>query len=306
MEAYALRQRLGERERTGHSRSKKGGNEVGDKGELLRVRVSRGVLFVTIDNPPINLLTIQMATEFLRLSQDAAADKEIRVIVFDSANPDFFIAHYDVAFLVQAPDEADDRKTVDFHDLNRACEAFRRMPKVSIAKVEGRARGGGSEFLMALDMRFGAIGKAIVGQPELPLGITPGAGGTQRLPRLIGVGRAMEVILGGGDLTAEMAERYGYFNRALPAGELGPFVDDLAFRIASHTPESIALAKKAILAATELPLMEGLIEEASLSVRSLTLPSAKRRMNKFLELGGQTFEMELDWSRMVKALGDVP
>jgi enoyl-CoA hydratase/carnithine racemase len=246
-----------------------------------------------------------MATEFLRLSGQVVADKAIRVIVFDSANPDFFIAHYDVAFLAQLPEGSVVLKTVDFHDLNKACEAFRRMPKASIAKVEGRARGGGSEFLMALDMRFGAIGKAIVGQPELPLGITPGAGGTQRLPRLIGTGRSLEVILGGGDLTAEVAERYGYFNRVLPPDELTPFVEDLAFRIASYTAESIAFAKRAILAANELPLMEGLIEEACLSAQSLALSTAKKRMNKFLESGGQTYEMELDWGKMVRVLAEV-
>ncbi len=273
--------------------------------KFLRFRAERGVLFVTIDNPPINLLTIEMAAEFLRLSGEAATDREIRVILFDSANSDFFIAHYDVAFLARFPEEVELQATLEFHDLNKACEAFRRMPKATIAKVEGRARGGGSEFLMALDMRFGTLGKAIVGQPELPLGITSGAGGTQRLPRLVGVGRALEIILGGGDLTAEMAERYGYFNRALPPEELTPFVEDLAFRIASFPAEVLGLAKKAILAATDLPLIEGLVREAEISVQTLLLPVAKRRMEKFLESGGQTYGMELDWKDMIKLLGGI-
>jgi enoyl-CoA hydratase/carnithine racemase len=233
-------------------------------------------------------------------------NREVRVVVFDSDSPGFFIAHYDVAFLVEVPEEADVRKTIDFHDLNKACEAFWRMPKVSMAKIKGRAaRGGGSEFLIALDMRFGAIGKAVVGQPELPLGITPDVGGAQRLPRLIGVGRAMEVILGGGDLTTETDERYGYFDRVFPADELGPFVNDPAFRLASYTPESIALAKKAILATTELLLMEGLVGEAGLSAQSLSLALAKARIRKFLESGGQTYEMELGWTNMVKVLSEL-
>jgi enoyl-CoA hydratase/carnithine racemase len=179
------------------------------------------------------------------------------------------------------------------------------MPKASIAKVEGRARGGGSEFLMALDMRFGALGRAIIGQPELPLGITPGAGGTQRLPRLVGVGRALEIILGGGDFAAEVAEKYGYFNRVLPPEELAAFVEDLAFRIATYPSEVIALGKKAILEATKLPLVEGLIKEAEISVQTLLLPIAKKRMRKFLESGGQTYEMELDWKSMTALLSEV-
>jgi enoyl-CoA hydratase/carnithine racemase len=144
------------------------------------------------------------------------------------------------------------------------------------------------------------MGKAVVGQPELALGIIPGAGGTQRLPRLIGTGRALEVILGCGDLDAELAERYGYFNRIFPADELTPFVEDLAFRMASFTAESIALAKRAVLAAGELPLTEGLMEETRLFGH--TLLTGKKRMKKFLESGGQTYEMELDWRPMVKTL----
>jgi enoyl-CoA hydratase/carnithine racemase len=271
--------------------------------KFLKLRVKKGVLFATIDNPPVNLLTLDMAAEFIRLAGEAAADKGIRAIVFDSANPDYFIAHFDVATIVQFPEEPAAARSVDFHDLNRACEAFHRMPKPSIAKVEGRARGGGSEFLMALDMRFGAIGRAIIGQPELPLGIMPGAGGTQRMPRLVGTSRALEVILGAGDLTADLAERYGYLNRALPADQLGPFVEDLAFRIASFTPEAVAAAKAAILAATELPFIEGLMEESRLF--STTLATGKKRMNKFLKSGGQTYQMELDWTDMWATLAKV-
>jgi enoyl-CoA hydratase/carnithine racemase len=268
--------------------------------KFLKLQVRGGGLFVTIDHPPINLLVQEMAEEFLRLSAEVAEDDEIKVIVFDSANPDFFIAHYDVAFIAQFPVEPAASRPVELHDLNKACEAFRRMPKISIAKVEGRARGGGSEFLMALDMRFGAMGKAVIAQPELALGIMPGAGGTQRLPRLIGVGRALEVILGGGDFDAELAERYGYFNRVLPPDELTPFVEDLAFRMASFTSVSIASAKRAVLAAQKLPLTEGLMEETRLF--SQTLLTGKKRMRKFLESGGQTYDMERDWRPMLKLL----
>jgi len=174
------------------------------------------------------------------------------------------------------------------------------MPKVSIAKIEGIARGGGSEFLLALDMRFGAIGKAIVGQPEIVVGIIPGGGGTQRLPRLMGRSRAMEAILGGIDFPAELAEKYGYINRAFPPDELTSYVEDLAYRIASFPAESIAIAKKAVLTALEQPIVEGLLEEMYLFGQSCALPAAKERMNWFLQRDGQTRESELDQSGIIK------
>ena len=269
--------------------------------KLVKVRKDRGVAFVTIDNPPINLLTMELLAELLLLSFEISLDAEVKVIVFDSADPEFFIAHFDVSLLALMPDEPPPKPS-DLHDLTKTCEAFRRMPKVSIVKLEGRARGGGSEFCLGMDMRFGAIGKAILGQPEVGIGLIPGGGGTQRLPRLIGSARALEVVLGCGDLSAEDAERYGYINRALPPDELTPFVEDLAFRIATFQPEAIAAGKKAVQAASELSLIEGLLEESFIFGQTAALPETKRRMNKFLELGGQTREVELDISNLVEVL----
>ncbi len=271
--------------------------------EFLKIRVDRAVAHVTIDNPPINLLTLELSAELVRLAGEIVADDSVKVILFDSVNPDFFIAHFDVSvleFLGSQPIPP----TTELHDLNKAAEAFRRMPKVSIAKLEGRTRGGGSEFVLGLDMRFGAIGKAVLAQPEVGVGIIPGGGGTQRLPRLIGQARALEVVLGCDDFPAEIAERYGYINRALPPDELTPFVEDLAHRIAGFPAEAIALAKKSVQNAEDLPMVEGLWEESLLFAQSLQTPSAQARMKKFMELGGQTREVELDLSDMVKALGD--
>ena len=219
--------------------------------------------------------------------------------MFDSADPDFFIAHFDVSFLAVLPDEAPPKPDI-LTGMHPVCEAFRTMPKVSIAKIEGIARGGGSEFVLALDMRFGAIGKAIVGQPEIILGIIPGGGGTQRLPRLIGRARAMEAILGGIDFPAELAEKYGYINRAFPPDELTPYVEDLAYRIASFPAESIAIAKQAVLTALKEPIFEGLVEESNLFLQACALPAAKERMNWFLQRDGQTREQELDQSDIFK------
>jgi enoyl-CoA hydratase/carnithine racemase len=177
------------------------------------------------------------------------------------------------------------------------------MPKVSIAKLEGRARGGGSEFALALDMRFAAAGRAIVSQPEVAMGIIPGAGGTQQLPRLVGRARALEMILGCDDFPAELAERYGYVNRTLPPRELGPFVERLAYRIASFPDKAIRLAKAAVNAA-ELPIVEGFIEEAHFSNQAMVSATARRLMRKFLEIGGQSRQAELDFKGLIDRLAE--
>ena len=270
-----------------------------DRFKFLKVRIDQGVAFVTINNPPMNLLNMQLIGEFWNLQRKITKDDDVRVIVFDSADPDFFIAHFDVSLLAVMPDEAPP-KLDTLTGMHPVCEAFRTMPKVSIAKLEGIARGGGSEFILALDMRFGAIGKAIVGQPEIILGIIPGGGGTQRLPRLVGRARAMEAILGGIDFPAELAEKYGYINRAFPPEELTPYVEDLAYRIASFPAESIAIAKQAVLTALKEPIFEGLLEESNLFLQACALPAAKERMNWFLQREGQTREKELDESGLLK------
>ena len=269
--------------------------------KLLKIRVDQGVLFATIDNPPINLLNNELYGEFGKLAEDVSKDDNIKVIVFDSADPDYFICHYDVSLLLLYPDKAPPKPT-ELHFGHQMQELYRTMPKISIAKIEGRVRGGGSEFVLSLDMRFGAIGKAILSQLEIPLGIIPGGGGTQRLPRLVGRSRAMEIVVGGGDYPAEIAERYGYINRALPPEEITPFVEELAYRIASYPAETIAAAKKAVLLALEKPVEEGLLEEQHLFNLTCTSPAAKERMKLFLELGGQTREGELEVSKWVKEL----
>jgi enoyl-CoA hydratase/carnithine racemase len=271
--------------------------------QFLKIRVHRGVAFVTIDHPPINLLTLELAAELVQLAGEILADEEVKVTVFDSANPDFFIAHFDVNVLVMLGGQPLP-PTPELNDLVKATEIFRRMPKVSIAKIEGRTRGGGSEFVLGLDMRFGAIGKAVLGQPEVGVGIIPGGGGTQRLPRLMSQARALEVVLGCADFTAEMAERYGYINRALPPDELTPFVEDLAYRIASFPAEAIAFGKKSVQNADEMSVVEGLWEETLLFVQSIQSAPAQARMKRFMELGGQTREVELDMQNLVKVLGE--
>ena len=273
-----------------------------DGYECLKIRVERGVAFVTIDHPPINLFDAALIPEVRRIGEEVEADDAVRVVVFDSANPEFFIAHADVTLILQLPTEL--RPKAETLGLFHAMvDRFRTMPKVTIAKLEGRARGGGSELVLSMDMRFGAIGRAILSQPEVALGIIPGGSGTQRLPRLMGRARALEIIVGCEDIPAELAERYGYINRALPPDELGPFVERLAYRIASFPADSLRLAKAAVDAA-ELPTLEGLLEEAHLFNQTLATQAAQARMAKFIELGGQTRETELDLDAILMKLGE--
>lgn len=263
-----------------------------DGYDCLKFKLDRGVLFITIDNPPINLFDLSLMREINRLGKEVEADDDVKVVVFDSANPDFFIAHADVDLILQLPTEAPP-KSDSLGFFHTMVDRFRTMPKVSIAKIEGRARGGGSEFVLSLDMRFGALGRAILSQLEVALGIIPGGSGSQRLPRLMARSRALEVVLGCDDFPAELAERYGYINRALPPDEIGPFVERLAYRIASFPPEAIALAKASVGSA-ELPTVEGLLEEAHYFNQSVATDEARQRMKRFMERGGQTREAELE------------
>ncbi len=269
--------------------------------QCLKIRVDRGVAWITIDHSPINLLDLQLIQELNRVGRELEADGEVRVAVFQSANSEFFIAHADVNLILAFPEQVPPRgKTLSpFHQM---VERFRTMPKATIGKIEGRARGGGSEFLLALDMRFAALGRAVISQPEIALGIIPGGGGTQRLPRMMGRGRALEVVLGGEDFPAELAERYGYVNRALKPEELGPFVDHLAYRIASFPAEAIAMAKAALIAG-EPPTVEGLLDEEHCFLRSVATKEARERMRRFLDRGGQTREVELQLDDLTSKLG---
>jgi enoyl-CoA hydratase/carnithine racemase len=271
--------------------------------KLITVEIRGRVAYATINNPPINLITPQLLDELVRLSTELEADKELMVVVLRSANPDFFIAHFDVGaileFPIDKPARHEDYANAFYHEM---CERFRLMNKITIAQIEGRVGGGGSELSMSFDMRFGVRGKTIVNQMEVPLGILPGGTGTQRMPRLIGRNRAIEVILGGIDLDAETAERWGYLNRALEPSQIGPYVEWLANRIASFPVEAVRLTKQAINSADK-PLTEGLKDESYLFAQLVRTESGRRNMRKFLEIGGHTREGELKVQELSGRLG---
>lgn len=272
--------------------------------DLLGITVANGIATTNISAPPMNVMTPDLFGQLAKFSAIVATDDEVRVVVLRSADPDFFIAHFDVSAIVEFPTDGPAQRTTELRGFHLMCETFRTMPKATIAEIAGRAGGGGNELAMSCDMRFGALGKTVFNQMEVPLGILPGGTGTQRLPRLIGRSRAMEVILGGIDIDAETAEAWGMINRALPPDELAPYVDALAARIASYPTTAVALAKQSVANSDTLPLRDGMVEEAFLFQQTIRDPEAQRRMARFLEVGGQTREGELDLMGTIDKLAD--
>lgn len=258
-------------------------------GQGLSVSIEDGVATITIDDPPINLFTVGLFLATAALAERLAADPDIRVVVARSANPEFFIAHFDVAAILTFP--TDSPEATELNAYHRMCETFRTMPKATIAVIEGRVGGGGSELALSFDMRF-ASPSAVFSQPEVALGILPGGSGTVRLPRLVGRGRALEVILGCDDIDAVTAEHWGWVNRVLPDGELWPFVDRLARRIAGFPPHAVAAAKACVVRA-EGALEADLLAEGNAFNGTLGGPGTAAAMRAFLEFGGQTREGEL-------------
>jgi enoyl-CoA hydratase/carnithine racemase len=258
--------------------------------KLLQVEVSGRECRVTIDNPPINLLDVPLMIELDRLGREVEADRDVRVLVVRSANPEFFVAHADVGAILQLPREALAEPPSELAFFHALVDRFRTMPVATIAVIEGIARGGGCEMVSSFDIRVAAQG-AVFGQPESLIGIIPGGSGTQRMPRLVGRARALEIVLGGADVDAETADRWGLVNRTLPPDEVWPFVDALAARIASLPALVVAEAKGSVAAAEPDPV-PGLLGEWQRFTRCNADPEATERMEAFLAAGGQTAEVE--------------
>lgn len=274
-----------------------------DDFEFLTVERAGRLATVTIDNPPVNVISMALFGELLQLANMLKYDDTLTVVVFRSANPDFFLAHFDVAAILERSTTGNAQRDAQLKPYHMLCEQFRTMNKIIIGQIEGRIGGGGSELAANFDMRFGVRGQTRVNQMEVPLGIIPGGTGTQRLPRLLGRGRAMELILSGDDMDAETAERWGYLNRIFEAAEITPFVDNLARRIASFSPHAVRVAKES-MNNVERSWHEGLIEEAYLFEGLLRTDESQRSMRKFLEIGGQTPEGEQRIDALNAELGD--
>lgn len=266
----------------------------------LHYDVTGRIMTVTFDNPPVNLMDRAMLRDLRSLLDRLQQDADIRVVVFRSANPDFFVCHADLGlFLKDRPAPPKSSKLNFIHTL---FEGYRTLPKATIAVIEGRMNGAGTEFATSLDMRFAARGHAWIGQFEVALGGLPGGTGTQRLPLLMGRARALELILGCDDLDAETAALYGLVNRAIEPEKIGGFVDTLAQRIASFPAEAIALAKQAVDHGLGDPT-PGLSEESFLAGQLMATPEVKRRFAAILARGAQTIEGERNLGQLLPLLG---
>ena len=209
----------------------------------LRIdRRSRSYCRVTFDHPPINTITATTVAELAELVGLIEQDRNLNVVVFDSANPDFYLAHYDT--------EHDPARTAalgvgptGMHAWLDLLVRLSRAPVVSIASIRGRARGSGSEFVLACDLRLASRENTLLGQPEVGMGLVPGGGPMARLSRLVGRGRALEILLVADDLDGPRAEQYGYVNRVIADDELADEVDKLASRIARFDHDAIARTK---------------------------------------------------------------
>ena len=269
--------------------------------ETLTVRKEGAVLFAEINAPPMNLLGPELIRDLVSLIQQAEAAEATQVLVFKSADPDYFISHVDVTRIKEYREEAakltgEASTAMMFRYLSAS-----RLP--IIAQIEGRVRGAGSEFVLACDMRFAARESAIFGQPEPGLGTIPGAGAVQHLTRLMGRARALEVLLSADDYDAELAERYGWINRALPAKTLGDFVRSLAHRIAGFPAAGRVLVKERVNAIGLAPV-EDFRRDSDLFVEGVRNPKAQKRSQAAIKRGFQTREAEMSLGRLLGELTD--
>src|SRR5258705_4835505 len=252
---------------------------------------------VVFDYPPFNILDATIFEGLQDLLARMDASPSLRVVVFESANPEFYLAHFDLTGKTGNITTA-----VGPSGLPILMDTFVRLTKsqvVSIAKIRGCVRGGSSEVVLACDMRFASRENTQLGQPAVGVGVHPGGGGAERLPLLVGRGRALEIVLGANDFDGDTAERYGYVNRALPDTELDGFVDVLARRIASFDRRAIAAAKS-LVNQVSLPSMDRLLDAINSFQTALTWPEAQQRIEALLKLGLQhDGEFEKRWPEVL-------
>src|SRR5436305_3328393 len=213
--------------------------------QILLTRRSPAYWRATFNHPPLNIFGPEMIPQLNQVIAALETDEHVKVVVFDSAVDGFFLTHYD--FLAKPEDTTRlPPGPTGLQQLPDMLVRLSRAPVVSIVSIRGRATGVGSELALASDMRFASRERAILSQWEVGAGLVPGGGPMARLPRLIGRGRALEVLLGADDIGGALAERYGYVNRALPDAELDSFVEAIATRIASFDKQAIAETKRLV------------------------------------------------------------
>ncbi|MEL6441680.1 MAG: enoyl-CoA hydratase/isomerase family protein [Cyanobacteria bacterium J06621_8] len=233
-----------------------------DNFTTFNVQVKNAIAWVTFDYPPVNIQGTAMLDDLNHLAEQLESDHSMKVVVFQSAHPEIFVAHYDTGLLKDMSTVAISRDEIETSYLQNVLNRISKLPQATIAKVEGFARGGGHEFALACDMRFAARGKAKFMQMEVGMGILPCGGGASRMARQVGLGKALEIILGARDFDADEAEAYGTINKALDADKIGSYVEALADRISKFPADSIEACKRAVYASIDLPIESALKEEA--------------------------------------------
>ena len=254
-----------------------------------------GLWTITFSNPPINMFLPTTIVELGALITELEADPSVKVVVFESANPDFFIAHLDVSKAAERPEVLG-----LWRDFVLRLSS---MPVVSIAKIRGRTRGIGNEFVLACDMRFASRQSALFGNPEVGVGLVPGGGALEWLPRVVGRSRALEIVLSGDDFDADIAELYGWVNRTLDDHDLDSFVDVLVRRLTSFDHETLAAAKGQVNR-FGTPTATELQSSSDMFFPLLALPSAQARRAKIRGMGyGVPSDFELNFGRDLPELG---
>src|SRR5437870_7007819 len=254
------------------------------------------------DYPPFNVVDGDVFQALQDLLVRMETTESLRVVVFESALPDFYLSHFDLTGRL-----GNVMSAIGPTGLPILMDTFVRLtkaPVVSLARIRGCVRGVSSEFVLACDMRFASRENTRLGQPAVAVGLHPGGGGTERLPRLVGRGRALEIVLGANDFDGDTAERYGYVNRALPDAELDGFVDALARRIASFDQRAIAAAK-GLVNQVSLPPTDRLLDAFTSFGAALTWPEAQHRIGGVLERGLQRdANFEKTWPDILGDLGE--
>lgn len=271
--------------------------------DILRVAADStpGVVVVTVDNPPHQLVDAVFFGALVRLLDRLDADRGVRAVVWESADPDFFLMHGDVSALVRVP--AGERPTAERPNVAAAAlDRLRRARYVTVGAVDGAARGGGAELLTALDLRYGTA-RAVIGWPEVAMGILPGSGATARLPQVLGRARTLDILLTGRDIRAEEAYALGWLQDVVDTAELADRVRAVARRVAAMPPASVAAVKSVVEIAGRDP--QGALLAETRALDSLMGAGAHiAPMTAFLAAGGQTREAEADpqrWAAVIDA-----
>jgi enoyl-CoA hydratase/carnithine racemase len=271
------------------------------RNRLNITRVTPAYWRLALNNPPLNLFDPEMFAEFNVLMDDLERDKDVKIIVLESADPNYFCAHFDIT----RSDVPDQPGAAAFGEWPRFVTRLATSRVVSVAKIRGRARGHGSEITLACDIRFASKERAIFSQPEVGVSVVPGGGATEWLPALAGRSRALEIFLGADDFDADTAEKYGWVNRSIPDAELDAFVENFARRVSNFDPRALELAKKTVNARAGVPTEAERWSSNQSYLTTTTWPDTQAKIGKLMGMGlQQDNDLELNFGARIGDIAD--